>query len=86
VARSKGERPNHNANDHYARTSSRNEGLPGLSLKGEEGKKVVLNAARLAIGSVSLAELGDPRYGLSPDFTPRVRVDEETFLALSRDS
>ena len=62
---------------------SSEESLPGLSLRDDRESEVVMNAARLALGCVSLAELGDPRYGMSPDGIPRVRVDEETYLVLN---
>jgi hypothetical protein len=73
----------HDANgDRQARLHNGASELDGLSLRGEAGREVVRNATRLAIGSVSLVELNDPRYGLSPDGVPQVRVNEETFRAL----
>jgi len=55
----------------------------GLSLKGEEGRKVAVNLARFALGKLSLEELKDPRYSLTPDGAVRLELDEESSSALA---
>lgn len=57
----------------------------GLSLLGEEGERVADTLAALAIGDLSLADLGDPRYSREPDGTLAISVDETSFRLLAED-
>lgn len=54
----------------------------GLSLKGESGRIVAINVARLALGRVGVDELNDKRYGLTPDGAISLDLDLESVDAL----
>jgi hypothetical protein len=56
----------------------------GLSLKGEEGREVAINLARLALGKLTLNELKDPRYSLTADGAVSLDLDDESLAALER--
>jgi hypothetical protein len=56
----------------------------GLSLLGDAGREVAENVARIALGSLSVADLGDPRYGLAPDGALSIEIDRSSFEAVSR--
>jgi hypothetical protein len=56
----------------------------GFSFKTPEGAAAVANLARLATREVTLEELSDDRYGVEPDGSLRLDVDQETFELLSR--
>jgi hypothetical protein len=55
-----------------------------LSLLGESGRTVAENIARIALGSVTVADLDDPRYGLAPDGTLRISIDAKSFEAVEK--
>jgi len=54
----------------------------GLSLRGEAGRQIAVNLARLALGQISLKDLDDPRYGLTPDGAISLDLDDESIAAL----
>jgi hypothetical protein len=53
-----------------------------LSLSGDSGKTVAENVARIALGTLTVAELRDPRYKLAPDGTLSLELDRESFDAV----
>jgi hypothetical protein len=55
----------------------------GFSLQTDEGVQAVANLSRLATREVTLEELDDDRYGVEPDGTLRLDIDDETFDLLS---
>ena len=66
--------------------NKRNSETRGFSLRSPEGAEAVANLARLASREITLAELDDDRYGIEPDGTLRLDIDEETFELLSSGS
>lgn len=58
--------------------------LGGLDLSGEAGEEIAMNLTRLALGSLSVAELRDPRYGLTRSGAIELRVDAKSFSDLKR--
>ncbi|HVV58011.1 MAG TPA: hypothetical protein VHC45_06575 [Gaiellaceae bacterium] len=59
-------------------------GSEGLSLLGEEGREVAENVARIALGTLAVGDLNDPRYGLAPDGALRLHVDSTSFEAVDK--
>jgi hypothetical protein len=55
----------------------------GFSFRTPEGAQAVANLARLATREITLEELDDDRYGIEPDGTLRLDIDEETFELLT---
>jgi hypothetical protein len=54
----------------------------GLSLRGEAGRQVAINLARLALGQTSIKELNDPRYSLTPGGAISLDLDDDSIAAL----
>jgi hypothetical protein len=59
------------------------EGDGELRLIGESGRTVAENIARIALGKVSVSELGKG-YGLARDGTLRLSIDAESFDAVEK--
>jgi excisionase family DNA binding protein len=55
----------------------------GFSLRTREGAEAVANLAHLANRKTTLEELDDERYGIEPDGTLRLDIDEDTFEFLT---
>jgi hypothetical protein len=69
--------------NHHAADVTSDSDRDGLSLKGEAGKQVAKNLAQFALGKLSLDELGDPRYSLTPDGAVSLELDDESSAALA---
>ena len=53
-----------------------------LPLRGEAGREIAWKLTRLALGSIAVKDLNDPRFTVARDGTPRLQVDPETFAAI----
>lgn len=56
----------------------------GLSLMGDEGRTVAINVARVALGKARVADLNDPRYGLTRDGALSLELNSQSFEAVQK--